>query len=120
MSPTTQFIRQRIEYENNLINQRVASLVGSQAFFVTGFTISLNAPAMFHDAHYDKIHHLLTWMLPMAGISIVLLTTLTLVAAVFSLHSLYQQAFVHQVPGDPPAHSPGLIRWIFTLNHNPL
>ena len=67
MNDKLQFIRHRIEHGDNLINQRLSALVGSQAFLLTAFAISLNAPKEFFSPHYEPVHRLLTHMLPVAG-----------------------------------------------------
>ena len=112
MTPTAQFIRQRIEFENNLVNQRIGALVSSQAFLVSAFTIGLSAPLQFRSGSFDAIHRLLIRLLPVAGISIVVLMSLSIIAAIISLHTLHQQAAKHRAPEDPPLHSHLLLRWM--------
>ncbi len=112
MSPTSQFIRQRIEFENNLVNQRIGALVASQSFLVSAFTISLNAPMQFRSSSFDQTHHILMRFIPIAGISLVVLTSVSIIAAIIALHTLYLQAAKHQCPEDPPAHSHLSLRWM--------
>ena len=112
MTPTAQFIRQRIEFENNLVNQRIGALVGSQSFLISAFTIGLSAPLQFRSGNFDALHRLLIRFLPIAGLSIVVLTSLSILAAIIALHTLYQQAARHRTLEDPPVHSHPLLRWM--------
>jgi hypothetical protein len=112
MNDKLQFIRHRIEHEDNLINQRLSALVGSQAFLLTAFAISLNAPKEFFSPHYEPVHRLLTHMLPVAGIASVVVLLLTLLGAVVALHGLRQMADRLTTPEDPPIHSSTFVHWL--------
>lgn len=105
MNEKYQFLRQRIEHEDNLINQRLAALVGSQSFLLTAFAISLNAPREFFSSGYIRAHRLLTHMLPVAGIATVVVLLLTMLGAVIALRDLHRMADQLATPGDPPLHS---------------
>ena len=112
MNEKLQFLRQRIEHEDNLINQRLSAMVGSQAFLLTAFAISLNAPKEFHSPHYEPVHRVLTHMLPVAGIATVVVLLLTMLGAVVALHGLRTMADRLATPEDPPVQSPKLVRWL--------
>ncbi len=92
MKTELQAIRQRIEHEDNLISQLLSALLGSQAFLVTAFAVSLNAPPTFVREGYARANHLLTWCIPCGGIAIVLTFWLTTIAAVWSLVRLRRAA----------------------------
>ncbi len=111
MNAELQFLRQRIEHENNLINHRLSALVGSQAFLVTGFAVSLNAPVQFHATRYEAVHRLLSQLLPLAGIGTVLVMLLSLAGAVLALNGLHKQCAQFETP-DLPVHSTPVIRWL--------
>ena len=112
MNDKLQFIRQRIEHEDNLINQRLSALVGSQSFLLTAFAISLNAPKEFYSPHYEPVHRLLTRMLPVAGIASVVVLLLTMLGAIVALHGLRKLADGLTTPDDPPVHSSMFVRWL--------
>ena len=112
MNEKLHFLRQRIEHEDNLINQRLSALVGSQSFLLTAFAISLNAPKEFYSPHYEPVHRVLTRMLPVAGIASVAVLLLTMLGALFALHGLRKMADRLAAPDDPPVHSSTAVRWL--------
>ncbi len=112
MDEKLQFLRQRIEHENNLINQRLSSLVGSQAFLVSAFAISLNAPAQFHQAQYEALHRQLIWMLPITGIATVIVVTISLLGALVALHKLHRFSDTLAATEELPIHSSRFVRWM--------
>jgi len=112
MNDKLHFLRQRIEHEDNLINQRLSALVGSQSFLLTAFAISLNAPKEFFSPHYQPVHRVLTHMLPVAGIASVVVLLLTMLGAVLALHGLRKMADRLTTPEDPPVHSSTSVRWL--------
>ncbi len=110
MNDKLQFLRQRIEHEDNLINQRLSALVGSQAFLLTAFAISLNAPKEFYTVRYEPVHRLLTHLLPVAGIASVVVMMLTMLGAVIALRELRKLADRLTTPEDMPIHSSTFVR----------
>ena len=112
MNEKLQFLRGRIEHEDNLINQRMAALVGSQSFLLTAFAISLNAPKDFYTPHHEHAHQLLTKLLPCAGIASVIVLALTMLGAVIALHGLHKASDDLAGPDDPPVHSSAFVRWL--------
>ena len=112
MNDKLQFLRQRIEHEDNLINQRLSALVGSQSFMLTAFAISLNAPKEFFSPHYVSVHRMLTHMLPVAGIASVLVLFVSMIGAVLALVGLRKMADKLLIPDDLPIHSSMLVRWL--------
>lgn len=112
MNEKLQFLRQRIEHEDNLINQRLSALVGSQSFLLTAFAISLNAPEKFFSPHYEPVHRLLTHMLPVAGIASVSVLFISMIGAVLALHGLREMSDKLSTAADVPIHSSAFVRWI--------
>ncbi|MEA3188366.1 MAG: hypothetical protein QOD99_2196 [Chthoniobacter sp.] len=112
MNDKLHFLRQRIEHEDNLINQRLAALVGSQSFLLTAFAITLNAPKEFFSPRYEPVHRRLTHLLPVAGIATVVVLLLTMLGAVVALHGLRKMADRLATPEDPPVHSSTFVRWL--------
>ncbi len=110
MNEKIHFIRSRIEHEDNLINQRLSALVGSQSFLLTAFAISLNAPKEFFSPRYEPVHRVLTRMLPVAGMASVAVLLLTMLGAVFALRTLHKLADSLAAPDDPPVHSGSFVR----------
>jgi hypothetical protein len=103
-------LRRRIEHEDNLINQRLSSLLASQSFLVTAFAISLNAPTVFRSNGFGAANMVLARVIPWVAVACVLLLALTLVGAIMSLAALRQLAVKYATPGDLAIHSPALIR----------
>jgi hypothetical protein len=112
MNEKLHFLRQRIEHEDNLINQRLSALVGSQSFLLTAFAISLNAPKEFYSPRYEPVHRVLTHMLPVAGIASVVVLLLTMLGAAVALHGLRKLADRLATSEDPPIHSGTFVRWL--------
>ena len=112
MNEKLHFLRQRIEHEDNLINQRLSALVGSQSFLLTAFAISLNAPKEFYSPHYEAVHRVLTRLLPVAGIASVAVLLLTMLGAIVALRGLRKMADRLAAPDDPPVHSSMPVRWL--------
>ncbi len=105
-------LRQRIEHEDNLINQRLSWLVGSQSFLITAFAISLNAPTTFYSPAYVPVHQKLLHLLPVVAIASIVVLMLTLVGAVAALVALRRHADVIATAEDIPIHSSATIRWL--------
>lgn len=106
------FLRQRIEHEDNLINQRLSWLVGSQSFLITAFAISLNAPKEFLLPEYVRLHKLLVHFLPLVSIASILVLMLTVCGAAIALSKLRRESDRITTQEDIPIHSSRLIRWM--------
>jgi hypothetical protein len=105
-------LRRRIEHEDNLVNQRLSWLVGSQAFLLTAFAISLNTVPDLKPAQYASANRTLVALLPYTGVACILILWLTLVGALWSMAVLRAQAGKITQPGDFPIHSRATIRWM--------
>jgi hypothetical protein len=112
MNEKLQFLRQRIEHEDNLINQRLSWLVGSQSFLITAFAISLNAPVQFYSQSYVAVHQKLLHLLPIVAVSSILVLMLTLFGAVSALTALRRNSDLITTAEDIPIHSTTTIRWL--------
>ncbi len=112
MNPKLEAIRGRIEHEHNLINQRLSWLVSSQAFLLTAFAISLNAPVAFTRPGYAALNLQLVRLLPLTAIACVVVLALTLAGAVWSLAILRRAADAARGAEDLPVLNVAPIRWL--------
>ena len=112
MNPKLEIIRHRIEHEHDLINQRLSWLVSSQAFLLSAFAISLNAPASFTLPGYAPLNRLLVNCLPLAAIACLGVLMLTLAGAVWSLAILRRSADAVRGTDDLPVLNVAPIRWL--------
>lgn len=112
MNEKLQFLRQRIEHEDNLINQRLSWLVGSQSFLITAFAISLNAPATtsFYNIGYAVPHERLVHLLPVISIVSIVVLMITLCGAASALAALRKHSDRITTAEDIPIHSSTLVR----------
>ena len=112
MNPKLEIIRHRIEHEHDLINQRLSWLVSSQAFLLTAFAISLNAPASFIQPGYAALNHLLMNCLPLAAIACLGVLVFTLAGAIWSLALPHRSADALRGTDDLPVLNVAPIRWL--------
>ncbi len=112
MNTKLEAIRGRIEHEHNLINQRLSWLVSSQAFLLTAFAISLNAPVAFTRPGYAALNQRLVRLLPLTAIACVVVLALTLAGAVWSLAILRRVADAARGAEDLPVLNVAPIRWL--------
>lgn len=119
-------LRGGIEHEDQLINHRLSWLVSSQAFMLTAFAISLNAPVLFVNPVYAKLNRLLYTLLPFTGLISSLLIYPSILGAVLALRKLRRHVRGHALEGLPPIHGtrltvllghcgPLLIPWVFII-----
>jgi hypothetical protein len=112
MNPKLEAIRRRIENEHNLINQRLSWLVSSQAFLLSAFAISLNAPTTFAAPGFAEANRLLTRIIPLGAIGCILVLWLTLAGAIWSLSLLRREADAVRGPDDLPILNRGAIQFL--------
>ena len=110
MNDRLEALRRQIEHEDDLINQRLSWLVASQAFLLTAFAISLNAPQIPRSAGYAASSQMLVRLLPVAGIACILILGLTVCGAIWSMAELRELAGRKAGPDDLPIHSRPAIR----------
>src|SRR5262245_7378588 len=87
-SHSLETIRKRIEHEDNLLNQRVSWIVGSQAFLLTGYAILLNAPLQFRSEEFARAHTLLMKLIPLTSICVSILLWLSILAGILAMRDL--------------------------------
>ena len=82
------FFREEMRHEDNLINQRVSWLIGSQAFLLGAFATLVNATGNTPAPSLDKLKGLMVEGLPIAGILAVLAGYSTILAAVIHVNGI--------------------------------
>ena len=112
MNAQIEAIRHRIEHEDNLVNQRLSWLVGSQSFLLTAFAILLNGPQQLRMPHYAGVSNAMVGLLPWVGLGCVAVLWLTLWGAIWSMKKLREEAAKVKDPGDLPVHSIAAIRML--------
>ena len=99
-APTNlEIIRHRIEHEDNLLNQRVAWVVSSQAFLLTGYAILLNGPAQFGSEALRQARDLLMTLIPLTSIAVTALIWVAILAAILAMRDLRISASRHPSDG---------------------
>jgi len=81
-------VRQQIEHEDNLVNQRLSWLLSSQSFLFTAYAISLNGPAIIRSKTLESTVGLLIVLLPLVAILSALLIGLTVWAGMWTMQKL--------------------------------
>ena len=82
------FFREEMRHEDNLINQRVSWLIGSQAFLLGGFATLVNAAGYTPASSLNKLKSVMVEGLPIAGILAVLAGYSTILAAVIHVNGI--------------------------------
>ena len=104
-------VRQQIEHEDNLVNQRLSWLLSSQSFLFTAYAISLNGPAIIRSKTLESTVGLLILLLPLVSILSALLIGLTVWAGMWTMQKLRRQyaRLFQSTFGDeiPPIQSTG-------------
>ncbi|HEX8548875.1 MAG TPA: hypothetical protein VF691_18055 [Cytophagaceae bacterium] len=80
--------RGRIEYANNLINQRIIWLVISQSFFFSAYAMILNAPEKAKNPLFEDLQLVMHNLLPIAAITSALLSYIAIAASVYDIPKL--------------------------------
>ena len=84
-------VRERLDRETDLIIQRTAWVVGSQAFLFSAYAISLNSPAHTVQEHSAKLK-LLMLLIPWVSLISLALLLVTVCAGVVALQRLRRHA----------------------------
>ena len=100
------FFREEMRHEDNLINQRVSWLIGSQAFLLGGFATLISAASTVPASSLDKIKGFMVVGLPVTGILGVAANYVTILAAVMHVRSVR-----NLVINSPPSQMPSLKNW---------
>jgi len=91
-----------MRHEDNLINQRVSWLIGSQAFLLGGFATLISASTSFPVSALGKVRDIMLIGLPVAGILGVVANYVTILAAVMHIHGV-QKFVADRTPGRMPS-----------------
>jgi hypothetical protein len=101
-TPSLETIRERIEHEDNLLNQRVSWIVSSQAFLLTGYAMLINAPAQFRSEELVRYHALLMKLIPLKSICVTVLLWFGILAGILAMRDL--RAWAEKLPGYEASH----------------
>jgi len=104
-------VRQQIEHEDSLVNQRLSWLLGSQSFLFTAYAISVNGPPQIRSKALESTVGLLILLLPLMSIISALLIGLTIWAGMWTMQKLrrtYRRRFTEMFAQElPPIQSTG-------------
>jgi hypothetical protein len=116
-----QFIKQQIDHQDNLVNQRVIWQIIAQAFFFGAYASLMNAPKEAKGPLFDAEQRLLLWLLPLAGLLAGVLTYVGILSSLKTidyLRKLYDEYSHGKAPTDPSSRlyppmqgPPHLRRW---------
>jgi hypothetical protein len=98
-----QFIKQQIDHQDNLVNQRVIWQIIAQAFFFSAYTSLMNAPKESKGPLFDAEQRLLLWLLPLAGFLAGVLTYVGILSSLKTidyLRKLYDEYSHGKAPKD--------------------
>jgi hypothetical protein len=93
-------VRNRLDRETDLIIQRTAWVVGSQAFLFSAYAVSLNGPRHGATAQVEAKARLLVHLIPWVSIVSLLLLVVTIGAGV----AAWSRLGGHLKSADPAAH----------------
>lgn len=82
------FIRERIDYEENLLNQRVIWLIFSQSFLVSAYVIMLNSPPEPKSPMYGELQSSLIWLLPILSLVLSIIVYISVISALAHIAQL--------------------------------
>jgi hypothetical protein len=81
-------IRERIDYEENLLNQRVIWLIFSQSFLVSAYAIMLNSPPEPKSPMYGDLQSCLVWLLPSLALIVSIIIYISVISALYHIAEL--------------------------------
>lgn len=110
------FIRERIDYEENLLNQRVIWLIFSQSFLVSAYVIMLNSPPEAKSPMYGDLQACLIWLLPALSLILSIIIYISVISALFHITQL-RKSFETYPKDDTIEYFPAMddtsfIRWL--------
>lgn len=129
-------IRERIDYEENLLNQRVIWLIFSQSFLVSAYAIMLNSPPEPKTPMYGDLQSSLIWLLPSLALLVSMIVYMSVISALYHIAELGKSfetypkddtierfpamndtSFIRRLGGLPPILVPLLFigTWVFLL-----
>ncbi|HEY9667321.1 MAG TPA: hypothetical protein V6C91_10985 [Coleofasciculaceae cyanobacterium] len=112
-------IRERIDYEENLLNQRVIWLIFSQSFLVSAYAIMLNSPPEPKSPMYGELQSSLIWLLPILSLILSIIVYLSVISALYHITQL-RKSFETYPKDETIDHFPAMndtsfIRWLGAL-----
>ena len=99
------FFRDELRHEDNLINQRVSWLIGSQAFLLGGFATLINSGGSSNPSRLSSLQGAMLTGLPIAGILAVFAGYVTILAAVMHVHGIRRLLATRRYKTMPPLHN---------------
>ena len=99
------FFRDELRHEDNLINQRVSWLIGSQAFLLGGFATLINSGASTTTSSLSRLAGAMLTGLPIAGILAVFAGYVTILAAVMHVHGIRRLLATRRYKTMPSLHN---------------
>jgi hypothetical protein len=111
-------LRERLDRETDLIIQRTAWVVGSQAFLFTAYAVSLAAPARASTPAIAAKSHLLLTLIPWVSLISLALLLVTIGAGIIAwvnlrTHAQRANATLHSMEGGPVVRLAGLAAPLF-------
>ena len=94
-------LREEIRHQDNLVNARLSWLVSSQSFLLSGFAVTLGASAQLLLPIYANVNFVLSTSLPLAGVVTIVVSYLTICAAIIRMAKIRDLAH-----GSHPANLP--------------
>jgi hypothetical protein len=111
-------LRDRLDRETDIIIQRTAWVVGSQAFLFTAYAVSLAAPARATTPAISAKSHLLLILIPWVSLISLALLLVTIGAGIIAwinlrTHAHRANATLHSMEGGPAVRLAGLAAPLF-------
>jgi hypothetical protein len=100
-------IRERIDYEENLLNQRVIWLIFSQSFLVSAYAIMLNSPPEPKSPLYGELQSSLMWLLPILSLILSIIVYMSVISALYHISEL-RKSFETYPKDDTIEHFPAM------------
>jgi hypothetical protein len=100
-------IRERIDYEENLLNQRVIWLIFSQSFLVSAYAIMLNSPPEPKSPMYGDLQSCLVWLLPSLALILSIIIYISVISALYHIAEL-RESFDTYPKDDTIEHFPAM------------
>jgi hypothetical protein len=100
-------IRERIDYEENLLNQRLTWLILSESFLVSAYAVMLNSPPEPKSPMYGELQSSLIWLLPSVALILSIIVYVSVISALYHIAEL-RKSFETYPKDDTIEHFPGM------------
>lgn len=100
-------IRERIDYEENLLNQRLTWLILSESFLVSAYAVMLNSPPEPKSPMYGDLQSCLVWLLPSVALILSIIVYLSVISALYHIAEL-RKSFETYPKDDTIEHFPAM------------